>query len=62
MSSKERFYSSLAGKTTSVKDCEHVINVWSKFEMKTIKDYHDLYLKCEVLFLADVFEEFINKA
>ena len=30
--------------------------------MKTIKDYHDLYLKCEVLFLADVFEEFINKA
>ena len=25
--------------------------------MKTIKDYHDFYLKCDVLLLADVFEE-----
>ena len=24
--------------------------------MKTIKDYHDLYLKCNVLLLADAFE------
>ena len=26
--------------------------------MKTIKDYHDLYLKCDVLLLAYVFEKF----
>ena len=26
--------------------------------MKTIKDYHDLYLKCDALLLADVFEKF----
>ena len=29
--------------------------------MKTMKDYHDLYLKCNVLLLADVFETFRNR-
>ena len=28
--------------------------------MKTMKDYHDLYLKC-ILLLADVFEKFRNR-
>ena len=28
--------------------------------MKTIKDYHDLYLKYDVLLLTDVFEKFRN--
>ena len=30
------------------------MKVWDKFEMKTIKNYHALYLKCEVSLLADV--------
>ena len=28
--------------------------------MKTIKDYHDLHLKCDIFLLADVFEKFRN--
>ena len=31
--------------------------VWSKFGMRTMKDYHDLYLKCDALLLADVFQK-----
>ena len=30
--------------------------------MKTRKDYHDLYLKCDALLLADVFEKFRNNS
>ena len=30
--------------------------------MKTMKDFHDLYLKCCVLLLVDVFEKFRNNS
>ena len=57
-SSKKKYYSSLTDRQNTDKEYEHVINVWEKFEMKTVKNYHDLYLKCDVLLLADVFEKF----
>ena len=59
---KEKFYSSLTGKKVSDKGYEHLLKVWNKFEMKTMKDYHDLYLKRDVLLLADVFEKFRNNS
>ena len=37
--------------------CEKICN---KFEMKNMSDYHDHYLKKDVLPLADVFEKFIK--
>ena len=30
--------------------------------MKTMKNYHNLYLKCDVLSEADVFEKFRNNS
>ena len=54
------FFSSLKEKCISEKDYLHVINVWNVFKMNTMGDYHDLYLKTDVLLLADVLEEFIN--
>ena len=57
---KEKFYSSLTGKKVSDKEYGHVLKVWNKFEMKTKKDCHDLYLKCDVLLLVGVFEKVRN--
>ena len=34
--------------------------IWNKFEMKNMDDYHEHYLKKDILLLADVFERFIS--
>ena len=44
----------------SVKDYLTCEKTWDKFEMKNMGDYHDHYLKKDVLLLADVFEKFID--
>ena len=60
--SKQKFYSVLTGKKIKDKEHEHALNVWNKFENKTMKDYHNLYLKCDILLLADVFGKFRNNS
>ena len=51
---------SLPGKEINNTDYEHALKVWNALEIKTMKDNHDLYLKFDVLLLADVFETFRN--
>ena len=55
---REEFYSKLNDEHVSEEDFYHAIRVWKVFNCKTIRDYHDLYLKSDVLLLADVFENF----
>ena len=44
----------------SVKDYVTCEKTWDKFEMKNMGNYHDPYLKQNVLLLVDVFEKFIG--
>ena len=63
---KKYFYSSLKdGKRDrsnghiSDEQYQHLQNVWDTFNFNTFEDFHNHYLKKDVLLLADVFEKFI---
>ncbi len=55
---KEAFYSQLTNSHITDEDYDHAKKVWKSFGCETMKDYHDLYLKTDVLLLADVMTEF----
>lgn len=55
---KEDFFSIMNNEHISNKDYQHAQTVWETFMLKTMGEYHDLYLKSDILLLADVFENF----
>ena len=58
--SRESFYSRLKEENITEDDYAHAQKVWAEFELQSLGEYHDLYLKTDVLILADVFEKFRN--
>ena len=56
--SKDMFYSLLTHEGITDDSYTHAQKVWNTFKMKTMGKYHDLYLKSDILLLADVFENF----
>ena len=57
---KEKLFSKLNDCGVSDEDYDHAKKVWKEFEVKNMGEYRDLYLKSDVLLLADVFEECRN--
>ena len=55
---KEQFYSVLNDQHITNGEYDHARKVWKTFSIKTMGGYHDLYLKSDMLLLADVFESF----
>ena len=58
---KESFYSNLNMENIDDIDYKHGNNVFKRFELKNLGEYHDLYVQGDTLLLADVFENFRNK-
>jgi hypothetical protein len=55
---RKQFYSKLSESEVLEADYERAMEVWKHFDLKSMGDYHDLYLLTDVLLLADVFENF----
>ncbi|CAH3032235.1 unnamed protein product [Porites lobata] len=55
---KDEFFGILTQEGITNEQYEHAQQVWDTFKMKSMGEYHDLYLKSDVLLLADVFENF----
>ena len=56
--SKKDFYSNLNMEDISDIDCRHPNNVFKRFKLEILGDYHDLYVQSDTLLLADVFNNF----
>ena len=56
--SKKGFYNNLNMEDINDIDYRHANNVFKRFKLENLGDYHDLYVQSDTLLLADVFNNF----
>ena len=61
LTEKNFFYSELNLEDITNEGYAHAQKMFEEFKLKNLGDYHDLYVQCDTLLLADVFENFRNK-
>ena len=54
----ENFFNELEQEHLSNERYKHAQTVWKEFKCENLGDYHDIYLKSDLLILADVFQNF----
>ena len=54
----DAFYSNLNMSSISEEDYQHTQRVWKEFGIHNLGDYHDLYLRTDVVLLANMYETF----
>ena len=54
----ESLYSNLNMSNVSKGDYQHAQRVWKEFRIRSLGEYHNLYLRTDVILLANVFEAF----
>ena len=57
---KEAYYSILNNQEITDENYKHSIKIWKEDNIKNLGENHDLYLKIDVLLLAEIFENFRN--
>ncbi|GFT79320.1 uncharacterized protein NPIL_489431 [Nephila pilipes] len=55
---RSAFFNNITNENLSKEDYEYAHHIWNIFQMRTLGDYHDLYVTVDVLLLADIFENF----
>ena len=56
--SQDAFFSKLSDSRCLDTEYAHATQVWTAFECESTADYHDIYLKCDVLLLTGFFEKY----
>lgn len=58
---QKKTFSTLTEEHITEGEYEHATEVWKNFNCRMLGEYSDLYLKIDVLLLADVFENFRDR-